>query len=273
MRSIAYADRRAPNVEFRPGVAANDGGSCNDHTKGVIMNRTGQLSIRLAMLATAVVGLGLGTTGRATAATCVVPSNANRVPCPTKLGARWDGATMAPAQQMTDNSDRTLQWVLLAAAVLGALAILAVASDVLARRRWRQPPLETALATSDPEELPRVAGLLGERFAQQDRTDAAEHAYRAAIGAGDERWSPVAQVALADLLSDRGERSEAKTLLESAITSGHPRAVPAAQAGLDQLRTGNSPTPEYETLEATASASRRTRVVPSRRVWSASTSS
>ena len=236
------------------------------------MNRAGQLSIRLAMLATAVVGLGLGTTGRATAATCVVPSNGSRVPCPTKLGARWDGPTMAPAQQMTDNSDRTLQWVLLAAAVLGALAILAVASDVLARRRWRQPPLETALA-SDPQELPRVAGLLGECFAQQDRTDAAEHAYRAAIDAGDERWSPVAQVALADLLSDRGERSEAKSLLESAITSGHPRAVPAAQAGLDQLRTGNSPTPEYETLEATASASKRTRIVPGRRVWSASTSS
>ena len=236
------------------------------------MNRTGQLSIRLAMLATAVVGLGLGTTGRATAATCVVPSDAKVVPCPTRLGAGWDASTTAPVQQVTDNSDRTLQWVLFAAAVLGALAILAVASDVLARRRWRQPPLEAALA-SGPEELPRVAGLLGERFAQQDRTDAAEHAYRAAIDAGDEHWSPVAQVALADLLSNRGERSEAKSLLESAITSGHPRAVPAAQAGLDQLRTGNSPTTEYETLEATGSASRRTRVVADRQVWSASTSS
>lgn len=236
------------------------------------MNRTGQLSIRLAMLAIAVVGLGLGTTGQATAGTCVVPSDAKVVPCPTKLGATWDESTTAPVQQVTDNSDWTLRWMLLAAAVLGALAILAVASDVLARRRWRQPPLETALA-SDPEELPRVAGLLGERFAQQDRSDAAEHAYRAAIDAGDEHWSPVAQVALADLLSNRGQRSEAKSLLEAAITSGHPRAVPAAQAGLDQLRTGNGPTPEYETLEAAGSASRRTRVVADRQVWSASTSS
>ena len=221
--------------------------------QGVIMNRTSQLFVRLAVPATAVMGVVLGSTGQATAATCVVPSDARRIPCPTGSGDRHAGFTSAPVQQVTDNSDRTLQWVLFAAAVLGALAILAVVTDILARRRWRQLPLDTALAASDPDELPRAAGLLGDRFAEQDRTDAAEHAYRAAVDAGDQRWSPIAQVALADLLSNRGDRGEARSLLESAVTSGHPRAVSAARAGLDQLRTGSSPAGgsgprDYETL-------------------------
>jgi hypothetical protein len=86
--------------------------------------------------------------------------------------------------------------VLLAAAVFAALAIVAAVADLLTRRRWRQSPLETALASSDPGELPRAAGLLGDLFAQQDRGGAAEYAYRAAIDVGDEYWSPIAQVAL-----------------------------------------------------------------------------
>jgi len=206
--------------------------------QGVIMNRTSHLFVRLAVPATAVAGVVLAKAGQATAATCVVPSDARRIPCPTGTGDRHAGFTSAPVQQVTDNSDRTLQWVVFAAAVLGALAILAVVTDILTRRRWRQLPLDTALAASDPGELPRAAGLLGDRFAEQDRTDAAEHAYRAAVDAGDERWSPIAQIALADLLSNRGDRGEAQSLLEAAVTSGHPRAVPVARAGLDQLRTG-----------------------------------
>ena len=171
--------------------------------------------------------------------------------------------TPVPAQSVTDNSDRTLQWVLFAAAVFGGLAILAVVADVLGRRRWSHPPLETALASTGPDELPRAAGLLGDLFAQQDRPGAAEHAYRAAIDLDDAYWSPIAQVALADLLSDRGEHHQAKTLLETVIASGHPRSVPAAQARLGQLTTGDATHAAidrsliaYETLSDPASARR-----------------
>ena len=212
------------------------------------MNRTSHLFVRLAVLATTVVGLVLVTSGQATARTCVVPSDASLTPCPIRSGDRYAGSSVMPVQQASDNSDRTLHWVLFAAAVLGALAIVAVVADLLARRRWRQPSLEAALAASDPEQLPRAAGLLGERFIEQDRTDAATHAFRAAIDADDQDWSPIAQVALADLLGERGDRTEAQDLLEAAIASGHPRAVPAAQASLDQLWTGDAHATATDTL-------------------------
>lgn len=217
-------------------------------------NRTSHLFVRLAVLATSVVGLVLVTAGQATARICIDPSDGSTVPCPT-TSSRYDGPTAPPARPVIDNSDWTLQWVLLAAAVLSALTIVAVVADVLSRRRWRQPPLETALASTD---LPRAAGLLGDLFVQQSQAGAAAHAFRAAIDAGDQYWSPIAQVALAQLLSDRGHRAEAQDLLEAAINSGHPRAVPAAQTSLDQLSTGNSHTAAahrlpkiYETLDDT----------------------
>jgi hypothetical protein len=212
------------------------------------MNRTFHPLIRLTVLATAVVGLVLFTAGRATA---VYPhSGTGSAP-----GSVYQPPIPAPVQPVADSSDRTFQWVLFAAAVLGALAIVAVVADVLVRRRWRRPPLETALESSDPDELPRAAGLLGDRLVQQRHTDAAEHAYRAAIDVDDAYWSPIAQVALAGLLSDRGEHAEAQALLEAAIASGQPRAVEVALASLDRIRTRKSHTEAagslpraYETL-------------------------
>ena len=203
----------------------------------VTMSRLSHLFVRLAALATTVMGFELATVGRATARTCVDPQTGSLRFCPRSDGG-YDGSIPPPVQQVTDNSNRSLQWVLFAAAVFGALAIVAVVADLLTRHRWRQPPLEAALQSSDPDELPRAAGLLGDLLAQQRHDGAAEHAYRAAIDVGDEYWSPLAQVALADLLRERGKRSEAQALLEAVIDSGHPRAVPAAQVSLDQLRTG-----------------------------------
>lgn len=157
--------------------------------------------------------------------------------------------------------DGSLEYAQIALGGLAGATIAAAAARTLVRRR-RQPRLEAALASNDPDELPRAAGLLGDRFAQQDRASAAEHAYRAAIDVGDPYWSPIAQVALADLLSDRGELAEAQALLEAAIVSGHPRAVPAAQTSLVELRTGTGsqddvgPMLSYETLGDAASARR-----------------
>jgi hypothetical protein len=108
----------------------------------------------------------------------------------------------------------------------------------LAGRRWRQLPLEATLASGDPDDIPRAAGLLGELFVQQGQAGAAEHAYRAAIDSDHPYWSPVAQVALAQLLGDRGRGAEAKPLLEEAITSGDPRTASVAQASLSKLSTG-----------------------------------
>jgi tetratricopeptide (TPR) repeat protein len=197
------------------------------------MNRTSHLFIRLAGLAAAVLSLTVVAAGPAAAQhpwrqTGGAPGSGYEAPIP------------APAQSVTDNSDRTLQWVLFAAAVVAGLAVVAIVADVFGRRRWRRPPLKAALESSLPDELPRAAGLLGDLFVQQHRIAAAEHAYRAAIDGGDAYLSPIAQVALAQLLSDRGERTEAQALLEAAIASGHARAVPAAQAGLSQLSIGEA---------------------------------
>ena len=133
----------------------------------------------------------------------------------------------------------------------------------LAERRRRQPPLEAALASGDPDDIPRAAGLLGDLFVQQSQSGAAEHAYRAAIDADHPYWTPVAQVALAQLLSDRGDGDEARTLLEDAIASGHPRTASLAQASLTELSTGDKghaavrPSLDaYETLSDSTSANR-----------------
>jgi FimV-like protein len=185
------------------------------------------------------------------------------IPPPVPDGPSSDeGRIPAPVQQGTDHLDWTLQWVLLAAAVLGLLAIVAVVADVLGRRHWRRSPLDSALASTDSGELPRAAGLLGDLFVQQGHVDAAGHAYRAAIDVGDEYWSPVAQIALAQLFSDRGDREEARPLLEAVVASGHPSTASLAQAALSDLSTGQathagfgSPY-AYETLTDPASARR-----------------
>jgi Tfp pilus assembly protein PilF len=100
-------------------------------------------------------------------------------------------------------------------------------------------------------------------FVQQSQVGAAEHAYRAAIHVDDAYWSPIAQVALADLLSDRGERTEARALLEAAIASGHPRTASVAQAALGELSSGSAihalhcgPLDAYEVLSDPAAARR-----------------
>jgi hypothetical protein len=138
---------------------------------------------------------------------------------------------------------------------------LAVAGRLAGRRR-RQPPLEAALTSGDPDDIPRTAGLLGDLFVQQGQTGAAEHAYRAAIDTDHPYWSSVAQVALAQLLGDRGHGEEAKTLLEDAIASGHPRTASVAQASLSELSTCDKDAAlgpsldAYETLSDPISAHR-----------------
>jgi len=124
---------------------------------------------------------------------------------------------------------------------LGGLAgvIIAAAAGRLTGQR-RRSPLEVALGSGDHDELSRVAGMLGDRFAQQDSVVAAAHAYRAAVEVGDQYWSPIAQVALAQLLSDHGKLDEAQALFEAAIASEHPRAAPMAQAMLGELLTGET---------------------------------
>ena len=120
----------------------------------------------------------------------------------------------------------------------------------LAGRRRRQLPLEATLASGDPDDIPRAAGLLGELFVQHGQAGAAEHAYRAAIDSDHPYWSPVAQVALAQLLGDRGRGEEAKPLLEDAIASGHPRTASVAQASLSKLSTGDKDSAVGPSLDA-----------------------
>jgi hypothetical protein len=216
----------------------------------IVMART--ISLRLAVLATTIVGMVLVAAGQSAA----------MIPPPDPGGSSSDGGRIpTPAQPVTDNSDWTLQWVLFAGAVVGALAIVAVVSGALGRRRWPRPPLEAALG--GPDELPRAAGLLGDLFVQHNRAGAAEHAYRAAIDVGDEYWSPIAQVALAQLMRDRGHREEAQALLETAIASGNPRTASVAQTALSELSTGRAthpaigrPLEDYETLSGPAAAHR-----------------
>jgi hypothetical protein len=223
----------------------------------------GRVFVGVAVVATTAVGVVLGTAGQAAARICVDPSTGDVASCPTQSGAVIPPPRTAPPQSVTDNANWTLQWMVFAAAILAGLAIVGVAADVIARRRWSRPPLEAALASSDPAELPRAAGMLGDRFAEQSRAGAAAHAYRAAIDVGHEYWTPIAQVALANLLNEQGERTEAQILLEAAIASGHPRAAAAAQTSLHHLASGSYTTAvastHFETRqsrEAAASAHR-----------------
>ncbi len=222
------------------------------------MNATCRRLALLAAVATTAVGVVVGAAGQASARICLDPSTGTSAPCPTRSGHEYAPPDTAPTQSVTDNTGWTLQWMALAAAVLAGLAIVAVLADLLGRRRWRQPPLEAALASSDPDELPRAAGLIGDRFAQHRHTHAAEHAYRAAIDADHEYWTPIAQIALANLLSNRGEHIEAQALLEAVAASDHPRALQAARSSLDELSTGRTslgyPPEAYETLDDPASA-------------------
>jgi hypothetical protein len=161
-------------------------------------------------------------------------------------------ANPSPREQSSSTIDGSLEYTQIALGGLAGVAIAAAVAGMLCERRRRQPLLEAALASSDSDELPRAAGLLGDLFAQQSRIRAAEHAYRAAIDVGDEYWSPIAQATLADLLSGQGQRAEAQVLLEAVIASGHPRAVPAAQASLAELLTSRNHT------EASGTTSLRT---------------
>src|SRR5262245_40874858 len=86
-----------------------------NHHQGVIMNRTSQLVARFAVLAITVVGVVLVTSGRATARICVDPTDAGPVPCPPTSSTGY-GSSTTPVQPITDNSDWTQQWMLLAAA-------------------------------------------------------------------------------------------------------------------------------------------------------------
>src|SRR5262245_8955608 len=92
-------------------------------------------SLRLAGLAAAVLSLTIVAAGPAAARH--PPGHTGGAP-----GSGYEAPIPAPVQSVTDNSDRTLQWVLFAAAVAAGLAVVAVVADVLGRRRWRQPPLE-----------------------------------------------------------------------------------------------------------------------------------
>ena len=155
-----------------------------------------------------------------------------------------DSMRVAPRTQSPAGSsstiDRPPEYVQIALGGLGGLTIAAAVGWTLRGRRRRQPVLEAALAAGGPDEMSRAAGLLGDRLVQHRRNDAAAHAYRAAVDVGHEYWSPIAQVALARLLCDQGDREEAQALLEAVIDSGHPRAVPVAQSGLVRLMTGRS---------------------------------
>jgi hypothetical protein len=138
-------------------------------------------------------------------------------------------------ERSSSTIDGTLEYTQIVLGGLLGVTIAATVAGMRYERRRRKPPLEAALATAAPDELPRAAGLLGDLFAKQSRARAAEHAYRAAIDVGDQYWLPIAQATLADLLSGQGRCAEAQVLLEAAITSGHPRAAPAAQASLTEL--------------------------------------
>src|SRR5262245_15164679 len=126
------------------------------------------------------------------------------------------------AESDPSTQNGTLGYAQFALGGLVGIAIAAVAARTLVGRR-RQPPLDAAIASSDADDVARAVGLLGDRFARQRHTEAAVHAYRAAIDADHPDWSPAAQVALAELLSDRGDLDQAQTLLQEAIASGHPR--------------------------------------------------
>lgn len=91
------------------------------------MNRTTHPFIRLAVLATTVLGLVLVTAGHAAAI--------NPRPDPGGPGGVYEGPGTSSVQPVTDSSVGALQWVLFAAAVLGALAIGAALLHLVQRHR------------------------------------------------------------------------------------------------------------------------------------------
>lgn len=136
--------------------------------------------------------------------------------------------------------DQSPEYAQIALGGLAGMTIAAAVAGTLRGRRRRRPVQEAALAAGGPDEMSRAAGLIGDRLVLHRRTDAAAHAYRAAVDVGHEYWSPIAQVALARLLSDQGDHKQAQVLMQAVVTSGHPRAVPVAQAGLLQLMTSSN---------------------------------
>jgi hypothetical protein len=91
------------------------------------MNRTKLLFTRLAAVATVVLGLALVAAGQASA----MPPP----PDPGGSGGVPQGPSPAPVQQITDNSISALQWVLVAAALVSALAIGAALMRQVQRHR------------------------------------------------------------------------------------------------------------------------------------------
>lgn len=157
---------------------------------------------------------------------------------PRRAGSRVAAAPSLEPNRSTE--DDFFDYVQMALGGLAGLAIAAAAGPLVGRR-LRRPSLEAALGSGDAGDAPRAAGLLGDLFVRQSHARAAEHAYRAAIDVDHPYWSPVAQVALAQLLTDRGDREGAQTLLEAVIASGHPRTAPMAQASLDNLLASTCP--------------------------------
>ncbi len=104
------------------------------------MDRTTHAIVRLAVLATTVMGLVLVTAGQAAAAYLILPDPGG--------GGTYQGPT--PVQPATDNSAAPLQWVLFVAAVLGALAIGAALTH-LAQGRRRAEAMETQHGGLQPE--------------------------------------------------------------------------------------------------------------------------
>ncbi len=167
-----------------------------------------------------------------------------RSPTPAGSPSTIEPSTIEPSPDYTE----------IALGGVGGVAIAAAAAGTLRGRRRRQPVLEAALAAGGPDEMSRAAGLLGDRLVEHSRADAAVHAYRAAVDLGHEYWSPIAQVALARLLSEQGDRTQARELMEAVVASGHPRAVPVAEAGLGELasrsRDGTGgPAPDWSRWE------------------------
>jgi hypothetical protein len=98
-------------------------------TSEVIMRHTIHPLTRLAVLATTVLGLVLVTAGQAAAM--------NPPPDPGGPGGGYEGSSTVPIQWVSDSSVSGLQWVLFAAAVLGAFAVGAAVMH-LAQHHRRQ---------------------------------------------------------------------------------------------------------------------------------------
>lgn len=80
--------------------------------------------------------------------------------------------------------------------------------------------LERAAASGHPVQAPHAADLLGDLFLDEGDHESARDAYRQAVEAGDTYWSQLAQLDLAEVLSDWfGDEEGALELLQRAATS------------------------------------------------------